>query len=49
VKRQHPEYSRVEIAGAFRRGCELISDLALVAQGKTGDREESSSLKLTDI
>src|SRR5689334_3735774 len=46
VKRHHPEYSRVEIAGDFRRGCELVSDLALVAQGKTA-RDESSSLKLT--
>jgi DNA polymerase (family 10) len=46
VKRQHPEYSRVEIAGEVRRGCELVSDLALVAQG-TKDKGESSNLKLT--
>src|ERR1700710_3131646 len=32
VKEEHPEYGRVEIAGDFRRGCELVSDLALVAQ-----------------
>src|SRR4029079_7738544 len=24
IKREHPEYSRVEIAGDFRRGCELV-------------------------
>src|SRR3954447_178093 len=35
VKEEHPEFSRVEIAGDFRRGCELVSDFALVAQGKT--------------
>lgn len=35
VKSAHPDYSRVEIAGDFRRGCELVSDLALVAQAKT--------------
>src|SRR4051794_37117352 len=34
VRREHPNYSRVEIAGDFRRGCELVSDLALVAQAK---------------
>lgn len=33
IKQEHPEFSRVEIAGDFRRGCELVSDLALVAQG----------------
>jgi DNA polymerase (family X) len=47
VKREHPEYSRVEIAGDFRRGCELISDLALVAQAKEAAEIESTSLKLT--
>lgn len=34
VKQEHPEYTRIEIAGDFRRGCELVSDLALVAQAK---------------
>ena len=47
IKREHPEYSRVEIAGDFRRGCELVSDLALVAQAKEANEIESSSLKLT--
>jgi DNA polymerase (family 10) len=32
VKQQHPEYSRVEIAGDFRRGSELVTELALVAE-----------------
>jgi DNA polymerase (family 10) len=35
VKREHPEYSRIEIAGDFRRGCELVSDFALVTETKT--------------
>jgi DNA polymerase (family 10) len=47
VKQTHPEYSRVEIAGDFRRGCELVSDLAIVAQGKAAAELEASSLKLT--
>lgn len=46
VKKEHPEYSRIEIAGDFRRGCELVSDLALVAEGKTSTEQESLSLKL---
>jgi DNA polymerase (family 10) len=47
VKSEHPEFSRVEIAGDFRRGCELISDLALVAQAKEAAEIESTSLRLT--
>jgi DNA polymerase (family 10) len=43
VKREHPDYSRIEIAGDFRRGCELVSDLALVAQAKTGSPEHDTS------
>jgi DNA polymerase (family 10) len=46
VKQEHPEYTRIEIAGDFRRGCELVLDLALVAQGKMSTEQESSSLKL---
>jgi DNA polymerase (family 10) len=48
VKRDHPEYSRIEIAGDFRRGCELVTDFALVAETKTtsaGD-EPAGGLKL---
>ncbi|MDI3562509.1 DNA polymerase/3'-5' exonuclease PolX [Bradyrhizobium sp. Arg816] len=46
LKADHPEYSRVEIAGDFRRGCELVSDLAIVAQGKDTAKTGNSSLKL---
>jgi DNA polymerase (family 10) len=52
VKETHPEYSRVEIAGDFRRGCELVTNLALIAETKApSDAEESSgglTLAVTD-
>src|SRR3954447_14607553 len=39
LRRSHPELTRISVAGDYRRGCELISELALVAQtpepGKT--------------
>ncbi|MGX5829993.1 PHP domain-containing protein [Mesorhizobium sp. 43Arga] len=47
LKQEHPEFSRVEIAGDFRRGCELVSDLALVALGEEPTPEvEQSTLRL---
>ncbi|WP_348640008.1 helix-hairpin-helix domain-containing protein [Mesorhizobium sp. B3-1-6] len=46
VKQEHPEFSRVEIAGDFRRGCELVADLALVALGKQPIEIEQSTLRL---
>jgi DNA polymerase (family 10) len=46
VKQEHPEYGRIEIAGDFRRGCELVSDLALVAQAARPNKPGSASLKL---
>ncbi|MBZ9848041.1 PHP domain-containing protein [Mesorhizobium sp. CA14] len=46
VAQEHPEFSRVEIAGDFRRGCELVSDLALVALGKRRTEIEQSTLRL---
>jgi DNA polymerase (family 10) len=48
VKQQHPEYSRIEIAGDFRRGSELVTDLALVAETRkpSGSEEISGGLKL---
>ncbi|WP_420737981.1 PHP domain-containing protein [Bradyrhizobium japonicum] len=46
VKQKHPEYTRVEIAGDFRRGCELVSDLALVAQATRPAEIDSASLKV---
>jgi DNA polymerase (family 10) len=48
VKQQHPEYSRVEIAGDFRRGSELVTNLALVAETKLrSEKEPSGGLQLT--
>ena len=32
LRRSHPELKRIALAGDYRRGCELISDLAIVAQ-----------------
>ncbi|TIL44631.1 DNA polymerase/3'-5' exonuclease PolX [Mesorhizobium sp.] len=46
VKQEHPEFSRVEIAGDFRRGCELVSDFALVAQGRKSTGIEDTTLRL---
>ena len=48
LKQQHPEYSRVEIAGDFRRGCELVTNLALVAETKAPSEAEepASGLKV---
>jgi DNA polymerase (family 10) len=43
---EHPEFARVEIAGDFRRGCELVSDLALVAQAKSGSEQLESAGEL---
>jgi DNA polymerase (family X) len=34
LKRSHPSVLRVEPAGDFRRGCELVADVALVATVK---------------
>jgi DNA polymerase (family 10) len=33
LRRSHPELKRIAVAGDFRRGCELVSDLCLVAEG----------------
>jgi DNA polymerase (family X) len=39
LRRSHPELTRIALAGDYRRGCELVSELAIVAQtpgdGKT--------------
>jgi DNA polymerase (family 10) len=43
VSQQHPEYVRVEIAGDFRKGCELITDLALVAETRNPSKNEDAS------
>jgi DNA polymerase (family 10) len=42
VKQQHPEYSRIEIAGDFRRGSELVTDLALVAETRKPSESEAA-------
>jgi DNA polymerase (family 10) len=47
VKHQHPEYTRVEIAGDFRRGCELVTNLGLVAETKLSSDAEKPSGQLT--
>jgi len=48
LKQQHPEYSRVEIAGDFRRGCELVSNFAVVAETKSPlQDEQSGALEVT--
>jgi DNA polymerase (family X) len=43
LKREHPDYTRVEIAGDFRRGCELVTDLAIVAETKDPSEDHGSS------
>src|SRR5205085_2806961 len=46
----HPELKRVTIAGDFRRGCELVGDLCLVAEARGSGAEaavlNSSGLKV---
>jgi DNA polymerase (family 10) len=42
LKQNHPEYSRIEIAGDFRRGCELVTDFALVAETKKPSTSEET-------
>jgi DNA polymerase (family 10) len=36
LKKSHPELRRVTAAGEFRRGCEVVSDLSLVAERQDG-------------
>jgi len=51
VRHDRPDYARVEIAGDFRRGCELVSDLSLVAQAgkaRPGSDGSMANLKVTD-
>ena len=47
VKQQHLEYSGVEIVGDFRRGSELVTDLALAAETKKPSGSEETSRGLT--
>src|SRR5256714_99251 len=50
LEKTQPELKRVTIAGDFRRGCELVVDLALVAEAPRSDGEptahNSSGLKI---
>ena len=51
LRRSHPELERITAAGDFRRGCELISDLCLVAQGSSREQVRLSqdvALHVTD-
>src|SRR5262245_40710540 len=43
LMRSHPGLTRVTMAGDFRRGCELVSDLRLVAEG-----DEPAEWRLND-
>ena len=36
LKRSHPELRKIALAGDFRRGCELVSNLAIVAEVPEG-------------
>jgi DNA polymerase (family 10) len=47
VTQHHPEYVRVEIAGDFRRGCELVTDLAIVAETRNPSKNQHASSGLT--
>src|SRR5215203_3519248 len=51
LRRSHPELTRISVAGDYRRGCELISELALVAQtpepGKTRVIDLNGEIRLS--
>ncbi|MFK4507038.1 PHP domain-containing protein [Bradyrhizobium daqingense] len=38
IRKTRPELKRVTIAGDFRRGCELVGDLAIVAEAAKSDK-----------
>ncbi|WP_027571487.1 DNA polymerase/3'-5' exonuclease PolX [Bradyrhizobium sp. WSM1743] len=43
IRKVRPELKRVTIAGDFRRGCELVGDLAIVAEAAKPDKTSSPS------
>jgi DNA polymerase (family 10) len=43
LRSAHPELGRVTVAGDFRRGCELIGDLAIVAETSKGGSARPAS------
>lgn len=53
IRKAHPELNRVTIAGDFRRGCELVGDLAIVAEAAKSDdtsmpSAEGSQVRVSD-
>ena len=44
LARSHPELRRIVASGDFRRGCELVGDLTLVAEGPQGTGIETVQL-----
>lgn len=48
LKKSHPELRRVTLAGEYRRGCEVVSDLSLVAETKDG-KDTAQVVKLGQI
>ncbi|MBR0995588.1 DNA polymerase/3'-5' exonuclease PolX [Bradyrhizobium japonicum] len=43
IRKHRPELKRVTIAGDFRRGCELVGDLAIVAEAAKPDKSSTPS------
>jgi DNA polymerase (family 10) len=43
IRKARPELKRVTIAGDFRRGCELVADLAIVAEAAKPDKMSTPS------
>lgn len=43
IRKSRPELKRVTIAGDFRRGCELVGDLAIVAEAAKLDKTSTPS------
>ncbi|MFK4536347.1 DNA polymerase (family 10) [Bradyrhizobium ottawaense] len=43
IRKSRPELKRVTIAGDFRRGCELVGDLAIVAEAAKPDKSSPPS------
>ncbi|MEY9127616.1 helix-hairpin-helix domain-containing protein [Bradyrhizobium yuanmingense] len=43
IRKSRPELKRVTIAGDFRRGCELVGDLAIVAEAAKPDNTSTPS------
>jgi DNA polymerase (family 10) len=44
IRKSRPELKRVTIAGEFRRGCELVGDLTIVAEAPKSGRTSNPSL-----